>query len=186
MNNIFCKIKSALAAIVIIFFSQTCLYAQSQDLDTLFARLLIVEPADAPELETKILLEWSKSGSPAMEILLNRGRIALLNEDYDTASKHFNALTDHAPNFVEGWSLSAVALQKMGKTGPALDGIKRTLAIEPRHFHALSGLAVILEDAGLFFEAYEVINIIETIHPHFGKLDTIRKRLAVKTQGQAL
>ena len=104
MNNIFCKIKSALAAIVIIFFSQTCLYAQSQDLDNLFARLLIVEPADAPELETKILLEWSKSGSPAMEILLNRGRIALLNEDYDTALKHFNALTDHAPNFVEGWS----------------------------------------------------------------------------------
>ena len=117
MNNIFCKIKSALAAIVIIFFSQTCLYAQSQDLDTLFARLLIVEPADAPELETKILLEWSKSGSPAMEILLNRGRIALLNEDYDTALKHFNALTDHAPNFVEGWSLSAVALQKWEKRG---------------------------------------------------------------------
>jgi tetratricopeptide (TPR) repeat protein len=186
MNNICCKIKSALAAIVIIFFSQTCLYAQSQDLDTLFERLLIVEPADVPELETKILLEWSKSGSPAMDILLNRGRIALLNEDYDLALKHLNALTDHAPNFAEGWSLSAVTMQKMGKTGPALDGIRRTVAIEPRHFHALSGLAFILEDAGLFFEAYEIINMIKTIHPHFEKLDTIRQRLAVKIQGQAL
>jgi tetratricopeptide (TPR) repeat protein len=186
MNNMCCKIKSALAAIVIIFFSQTCLYAQSEDLDTLFKSLQIVEPTDAPEIETKILLEWSKSGSPAMDLLLNRARIALLNEDYDTALKHLNALTDHAPNFVEGWSLSAVALQKLGKTGPALDRIKRTLAIEPRHFHALTGLAAILEDAGLFFEAYEVIGIIEIIHPHFEKLDTIRQRLVVKTQGQAL
>ena len=186
MIIIFYKIKSILVAIIIIFFSQSFVLAQSKGLDTLFGQLLKIGAADAPKIEVKILLEWSKTGSPAMDILLKRAKIALSDKDYDTALDHLNALTDHAPDFVEGWSLSAVALQQVGKTGLALNRIERTLAIEPRHFYALSGLFVILEDAGLFFEASEVINMIEAIHPHFEKLNTMRQRLEVKTQGQAL
>ena len=44
----------------------------------------------------------------------------------------------------------------------------------------------ILEDAGLFMEAFEGVQMIEAIHPHAEILSTVRDRLDAKTQGQAL
>ena len=99
---------------------------------------------------------------------------------------HLTALTDHAPEFAEGWSLSAVTLFNMGKVGPAMAAIERTLALEPRHFVALEGLVLIFDDAGLYQEAFEILRRIEAIHPNAEILLNARARLEAKTLGQAL
>ena len=186
MKILFSKFKSVLTITAILFLTAGTLCAQSPDLEILFKKLKKVEAVDAPALEAKILLEWSKSGSAAIDCLLARARLAIDAQDYRVALQHLNALTDHAPEFAEGWSLSAVALYKVGKTGPALTAIGHTLALEPRHFRALEGLMFILEDAGLFVGAFEIFQMIEAIHPHAEILSTVRDRLDAKTQGQAL
>ena len=186
MDILISKLKSAATATTILFASVGAVCAQSSDLDALFDRLRWVEALDAAALEAKIMLEWSKSGSAAIDLLLTRAQIAIDAQDHKTAMQYLNALTDHAPDFAEGWNLTAVTLFNMGKIGPALEAIERTLALEPRHFRALEGLVFILEDAGLYNEAFDAVLLIESIHPHAEILSTSRVRLEAKTQGQAL
>ena len=186
MKIVFSKFKCALTSTAILFVTVSTLCAQSSDLAVLFKKLKTVEAVDAPALETKILLEWSKSGSAAIDYLLSLAKIAMDAQDYRGALLHLNALTDHSPEFAEGWNLSAVTPYKIGKAGPALDVIEHTLALEPRHFRALEVLMFILEDAGLFVEAFETFQMIEAIHPHSEILSTAKDRLNAKIQGQAL
>ncbi len=186
MKIVFSKFKCALTSAAILFVTVSTLCAQSSDLAILFKKLKTVDAVDAPALETKILVEWSKSGSAAIDYLFSRAQIAMDSQDYGVALLHLNALTDHAPEFAEGWNLSAVILYKLGKAGPALAAIGHTLALEPRHFRALEVLMFILEDAGLFLEAFEVFQMIEAIHPHAEILSTAKDRLNAKIQGQAL
>lgn len=83
--------------------------AGADELDPLFERLRSVEPADYRPIEDKIWREWSKSGSPAMDLLLDRGRDAMEAGDYVKAIEHLTALTDHAPEFAQGFHLRATA-----------------------------------------------------------------------------
>ncbi|MES2542540.1 MAG: hypothetical protein V4583_18475, partial [Pseudomonadota bacterium] len=58
----------------------TCAVAFAEDtakLDGLFDRLKTAEEAEAGRIETEIWIEWSKSGSPAMDLLLQRGKDAM-------------------------------------------------------------------------------------------------------------
>ena len=58
--------------------------------------------AQAQRIEKALFMEWSKSGSAAMDLLLKRGRDALEINDTGAAIEHLTALTDHAPEFAEG------------------------------------------------------------------------------------
>jgi len=186
MNSVVWKLKSIVAAIGLFVAATGMAAGQSVRLDPLFERLKNVDAADAPALEAKIRQEWSKSGSPAANVLLSQAKIAIDADDHKAAMRHLTALTDHAPEFAEGWSLSAVSLFNMGKVGPAMAAIERTLALEPRHFVALEGLVLIFDDAGLYQEAFEILRRIEAIHPNAEILLNARARLEAKTLGQAL
>ena len=74
------------AAVLLLFL--TCVAAMAQDsvkLDDLFTRLKSAGEDEAGRIETEIWIEWSKSGSPAMDLLLQRGRDALALGDTKTA-----------------------------------------------------------------------------------------------------
>ena len=186
MTSVVWKLKSIVAAIGLFVAATGMAAGQSARLDPLFERLKNVDAADAPALEAKIRQEWSKSGSPSVDLLLSRAKIAFDAGDHKAAMGHLTALTDHAPEFAEGWSLSAITLFNMGKVGPAMAAIERALALEPRHFVALEGLVLIFDDAGLYGEAFEILHRIEAIHPHAEILSKARARLEAKTLGQAL
>ena len=127
-------------AAICLFVAATGMAAgQSARLDPLFERLKNVDAADAPALEAKIRQEWSKSGSPAADLLLSRAKIAFDAGDHKAAMGHLTALTDHAPEFAEGWSLSAVTLFNMGKVGPAMAAIERTLGSGATSFCGAGG-----------------------------------------------
>ena len=71
-------------------------------------------------------------------------------EEGDTklAVEHFSALIDHAPDFAEGYNARATAFFLRGQYGLSLNDIQETLARNPRHFGAIGGLALILEELG--------------------------------------
>ena len=186
MTSVVWKLKSFVAAICLFVAASGMAAAQSARLDPLFERLKRADAVDAPALEAKIRQEWSKSGSATADLLLSRAKIAIDAGDQKAAMGHLTALTDHAPEFAECWNLSAVTLFNLGKIGPALAAIERTLILEPRHFQALEGLVLIFDDAGLYQEAFEILRQIEAIHPHAEILSKARARLEAKTLGQAL
>lgn len=134
--------------------------------------------------EREILRVWSRSGSPSMDLLLQRGRQAMRDGDNAAAIEHLTALVDHAPDFAEGWNARATAYYNAGQYGPSVDDIAMTLSLNPHHWGALSGLGMILEQTGSKTAALGAYRAALAIHPH---LDAIRERverLARETQGQ--
>ncbi|WP_298571109.1 tetratricopeptide repeat protein [uncultured Aliiroseovarius sp.] len=135
------------------------------ELDRLLALLRQADDSNWQALEDEVWELWSKSGSDALDLLLARGRKAMEGDDLEAAIEHLSALTDHAPDFAEGWNARATAFYRAGRLGLALDDIARALALEPRHFAALTGLGIIMEDLGDPRRALDAYRLSLAIHP---------------------
>lgn len=179
-------LNRVVAALLPFLLAFPALAQEAAKLDDLFARLKDADEGAAGRIEREIWAEWSKSGSPAMDLLLKRGRDAMQAGDLPAAISHLTALVDHAPEFAEGWNARATAYFQAGLFGPSVADIARTLELNPRHFGALSGFGMILESTGQDAEALEVYKAALAIHPHLdGVVDAV-KRLQAKTAGQDL
>lgn len=174
------------AAIALILWCCLPAAAQTARLDALFAELAAADETRAARIESDIWREWSHSGSPAFDLLLERGHKAMEQGDYEAAIEHLTALTDHAPDFAEGWNALATAYFQHGDLGPSIADIQRTLALNPRHFGALSGFGIILEELDRPDEALAVYRAALAIHPHLQAVLDAVKRLEDKAAGQAL
>lgn len=120
--------------------------AQEVTVDELFDELQLATVEQTDRITKQIETLWSQSGSASMDLLLKRGRDALRDGDTEAAIEHLTALVDHAPDFAEGYYTRATAYFESGLFGPALADLRTTLALNPRHFGALTGLAYILEE----------------------------------------
>ena len=171
-----------------LLFFLTCLpvFSQTAALDNLFDRLQQAGAAEAQRIEREIWLEWSKSGSAAMDLLLERGREAMAMGDNAAAIEHLTALTDHDPAFAEGWNARATAYFNAGLLGPSISDIGHVLTLNPRHFGALAGLGMIFEELQRPEKALEVYRAALAINPQMpGILDAV-KRLETDLAGQDL
>lgn len=160
--------------------------AQTPRLDELFAQLSDADEKSAERIEQQIWSEWSKSGSPAMDLLLERGRIAMQEGDLEAAIEHLTALTDHAPEFAEGWNALATAYFQAGDYGPSIEDIGRTLTLNPRHFGALSGLGMIFEELGDPDRALDAYKAALAVNPWLGEVKDAVERLEAEAAGQEL
>jgi len=158
----------------------------SAEVDRLLGELARPEQPGWQQIEDSIRREWSKSGSPAMDLLLRRGQEAMESGDLQAAIEHLTALTDHAPDFAEGWNARATAYFHADDYGLALEDIRHTLALNPNHFGALNGLAVIFEALGREAEALEVYRAAAAIHPHRPEILEAIERLERTVEGQRL
>ena len=174
------------AALLPIFIFAGAAFAQTARLDELFTELAAADDAGAARVEREIWAEWSKSGSPAMDLLLERGRAAIAAQDYPTAIEHLTALTDHAPDFAEGWNALATAYFQAGEFGPSIADIGKTLTLNPRHFGALAGLGMIFEQLGEPDRALAAYKAALAIHPHLQGVRDSVTRLEGEAAGQKL
>lgn len=159
--------------------------AAAQTADELLADLADPELERWQRVERQLISEWSKSGSPAMDLLLQRGREAMTAGELEAAIEHLTALTDHAPEFAEGWNARAAAYFQAGRYGPAMADLARTLELNPRHFGAMTGLGLILEEIGRTPQALEVFRAARAIHPHQPVIRRALERLEARVSGRA-
>lgn len=177
-------LKPVVAACVI--WAGPALAVQGDALDDLFEALRTAEGQDAARIVDKIGSEWSRSGSPAMDLLLQHGREALDAGDTGAAIEHLTALIDHAPDFAEGYHARATAYFNEQMFGPAIEDLRRTLALNPRHFGAMTGLALILRDIGRDDAALEVWREVRRLYPASPQAETEVRALEAEVEGQAL
>lgn len=156
----------------------------AERLDGLFAELAEPGRDDWERIENEIVGIWSKSGSPAMDLLLRRGQEALEAEDLEAALDHFSALTDHAPGFAEGWNARATTFYLMGEYTLAMADVERVLALNPRHFGALSGLAFMFEAMDEPDLALEALHAVQKLNPNRPNINEAVTRLE-QTHGEA-
>jgi tetratricopeptide (TPR) repeat protein len=177
------RVVAAGLAILSVFVPAT---ARADRLDELFADLQKPDLPNYQAVEREIHDIWGHSGSAAMDFLLERGRADMDAGNYDAAIGHFSAVIDHAPDWAEAWNDRAVAYYNAGMLGQSLDDIHHVLALDPRHFGALSGLAMIFEDIGHPAEALKVWQAVRALNPHLPGLDETLKRLEEQVGGQSL
>lgn len=161
-------------------------FAQEPTLDQLFEALRAPGDTNWEAIEDRIWETWSESGSPAMDLLLDRGREAISDGEFDVAIEHLTALVENAPEFAEGWNARATAYFQADLYGPALSDIAHVLTLEPRHFGAIAGLGRILEDTGDLKGALEVYRKAVAIHPHRPDLREAVERLEAELQGKSI
>jgi len=162
------------------------LSAQQAVLDELFDALRAPGTAGWETIEDRIWDRWSDSGSASMDLLLERGREAINDGEPEAAIEHLTALVENAPDFAEGWNTRATAFFHADRYGPALSDIARVLALEPRHFGAISGLGRILEETGDLEAALAAYRAAVAIHPHRPDLREAVERLEAELQGKSI
>lgn len=187
------NLKAILAAIMAIVMYSIPLSAQDagtaqppRDLSALYAELGRADENSYLQLEREIALEWRRSGSVTVDLLLRRGTDALERGDYPAAIDHFTALTDHAPDFASGWYGRARAFFLSEQWGVAISDLEHALAIDPNHFEALYALAAILEQTDHPRKALKAYQLALAIHPHYEDAKEGIARLKPKLGGHDL
>jgi tetratricopeptide (TPR) repeat protein len=154
-------------------------------IDTLFGALKIApDEASAKAIEDRIWAIWMSSGSDTCNLLMSRVKDATDDKDYDLAIKLLDAIVTIKPDYVEAWNRRATLRYIKHEYGPALADLREVLAREPRHFGALAGLGLILQDIGDDKHALEAYQAALAIDPHLRDLNDTVKTLREKVEGR--
>jgi len=158
---------------------------KAQNLDRLFEALKVAPDDDSAKyVENRIWAVWVASNSDTANLLMTRAKTAADGKDYDLAIKLLNAVIDIKPDFVEAWNRRATVYYTKKDFGRALADIQEVLAREPRHFGALSGLGIILQELGDDKHALEVFRRALAIHPRLERIPDLVKKLSDKIDGR--
>lgn len=177
------KFKNAVAAVLTLVALTGAALAQDDSAPSLLDQLRGADPAEAKRIERELEMRWSNSGSPSMDLLLKRGRDALEAGDFGLAIGHLSALTDHAPDFAEGWHTRAMAFFREDEYGLAVHDLEMTLALNPEHFGAIYGLAVVMENLERSEEAFRLYQKVLELHPNHEDAGKAVERLTPRVNG---
>ena len=157
----------------------------SRNLDFLFQALKAApDAATARQIENRIWALWLSSGSDTTDLLMTRARAAIEQKDTDMAIRLLDAVVNLKPDYVEGWNRRATLYFEKHEYSRAMSDIARVLALEPRHFGALTGLGMILEDVGDDRQALQVFRRALEVDPHLDKVPDLIKTLSDKVEGR--
>lgn len=133
--------------------------SEQATLDALFVGLKRERNEQAAErIAARIFVQWSQSGSATVDLLMGWASDAIAKKNFAAALDFLDQVTLLKPGFAEGWNRRATVHFMMQDFALSMADINRTLALEPRHFGALSGLAEIMKQTGrkeLALKAYE-------------------------------
>lgn len=151
-------------------------------LDDLFAQLKDAGDVHAAEvIEESIWHIWLESDDQAVRLLMADGLAAMGRQDYRAALGKFDQIVAIAPDFAEGWNKRATVNYLIGNYQGSLADIDKTLALEPRHFGALSGRGLVymeLDEERLALESFEAALQVHPLLPGAGQhAQSLRRRL---------
>ena len=145
----------------------TCADQNDERLNELFQTLQ--QTSDLLELrntELEIWKIWTDSGHEEINQLMNQGIAAMQSRHYDEALVKFNEVIEKAPDFAEGWNKRATVYYLRQQLSQSMQDVQKTLALEPRHFGALSGIGLIFMEIGDQIGAIKAFEEVLKLHPH--------------------
>lgn len=135
-------------------------------LDDLFNELKQADaPAEALVIERRIWSVWMSIPDEQSTRLMDLGVYAMQTRQLDKALELFDRLVEREPDFAEAWNKRATVYFMLEKYRASMADVRRTLALEPRHFGALSGLGLIMMRLGRDDDAIAAFERALEIHP---------------------
>ena len=160
---------------------------RGQSLPELFAALAgAPDRAQAVRIEGAIWEIWLDGGDPALNELMGQGVAAMSARRFRDAAERFTELILAAPEFAEAWNKRATVYYLMDRYGDSMRDIERTLALEPRHFGAISGMGLIFLERGDEEGALGAFEKVLEIHPHARGARFHVERLRERLKGRGI
>jgi len=157
----------------------------SRNLDFLFGALkLAPDDTTAKAIEERIWALWVVSRSDTANLLMTRAKTAIEAHETDLAIELLDSIIKIKPDYVEAWNRRATLYYLKKDYGRSLADIREVLKREPRHFGALSGLGLILQDIGDDKQALEVYRRALAVHPRLQRIPDLVKTLQEKVEGR--
>jgi tetratricopeptide (TPR) repeat protein len=157
----------------------------THNLDFLFEALKIApDDTSAKAIEQRIWMLWMISPSDTANLLMGRVRRAVEAKDTALAIKLLDAIVAIRPDYVEAWNRRATIHFMRKDYGASLQDLMQVLKLEPRHFGALSGLGLILQEIGDDKRALDVYRRLIAVHPHMQRIQDQLKTLQTKVEGR--
>ncbi|QND50921.1 hypothetical protein HB779_02700 [Phyllobacterium sp. 628] len=138
----------------------------------------------AKRLASLIQTQWENSGSASIDLMMQWAASAMAEKKYSIALDFLDQVTVLKPEYAEGWNRRATVNFLMNDYGRSMADIQKTLALEPRHFGALAGLAAILKDTGNKEGALQAFEQVLSVYPMMREAQTQAGELADDLAGQ--
>ena len=158
---------------------------KTRGLDFLFGALKAApDEASAKHVEARIWAQWLQTPSDTAALLMMRAKAAVEAKQIDVALKLLDSVVKLRPDYVEGWNRRATLYYMKNDYTRSLQDIEQVLIREPRHFGALAGLGMIMQDIGNEKRALEAFRKALAINPHLDKVPELVKTLTEKVEGR--
>ncbi len=155
------------------------------NLEFLFGALKVAPDADAAKaIEQRILTLWLVSKSDTANLMMTRVKEAIEEKDLDLAITLLSNIVEVKPDYVEAWNRRATLYYMRKDFDRSIADIRQVLAREPRHFGALAGLGMILQDVGDEKHALEIFRRALAVHPYLPRIPDLVKTLTQKVEGR--
>ena len=158
---------------------------RNRNVDFLFGALKVApDDASAKEIENRIWSLWTEANNETTNLLMSRAKKAADDKDYDLAIRMLSSIIEIKPDFTEAWNRRAtIYFLKKDYTNSMAD-IAKVLAREPRHFGALSGLGLIMQDVGDDKHALDAYRKALDVYPRLKGINDKVKTLKEKVEGR--
>jgi tetratricopeptide (TPR) repeat protein len=154
-------------------------------LDHLFAKLhTATSQEEADRIAGSIWEIWTDSDDDEIDRLMAIGIAAMDRHNYGMALTAFNIVVEKAPGFAEGWNKRATVFYLIGNYPKSIADVDRTLALEPRHFGAISGLGLIHLAQGDEPAALAAFERALQVNPHMPFVTLRVRELKRKLKGE--
>jgi len=158
---------------------------RTRGLDFLFGALKAApDEASAKHVEARIWAMWLQTPSDTASLLMTRAKAALDSQNIDVALKLLDAVIKLRPDYIEAWNRRATIYYLKNDYAHSLQDIRQVLAREPRHFGALAGLGMIMQDLGEERRALEAFRKALAVNPYLEKVPEMVKQLSEKIEGR--
>jgi tetratricopeptide (TPR) repeat protein len=158
---------------------------RGRGLDFLFGALKAApDEVSAKHVEARIWAIWLQTPSDTAALLMMRAKVAMDAQQPDLAIKLLDAIIKLRPDYVEAWNRRATLYYLQNDYARSLADIKQVLVREPRHFGALAGLGMIMQDLGEDKRALDAFRQALAIDPYLEKVPELVKQLSEKVEGR--
>ncbi|MGC2775735.1 MAG: tetratricopeptide repeat protein [Bradyrhizobium sp.] len=158
---------------------------RTKGLDFLFGALKAApDDVSAKHVEARIWAIWLQTPSDTVALLMSRSKAAMDARQNEVALKLLDSVIKLRPDYVEAWNRRATLYYLQNDYGRSLADIQQVLTREPRHFGALAGLGMIMQDLGEEKRALDAFRKALEVNPHLEKVPELVKTLTEKVEGR--
>ncbi|MEY9182119.1 tetratricopeptide (TPR) repeat protein [Bradyrhizobium sp. USDA 326] len=158
---------------------------RSKNLDFLFGALKAApDEVSAKHVEARIWAIWLQTPSDTAALLMSRAKTAVDAKKIDVAIKLLDSVIKLRPDYIEAWNRRATLYYMQNDYGRSLADIQQVLIREPRHFGALAGLGMIMQEVGDEKRALDAYRKALAVNPHLEKIPDQVKALTEKVEGR--